>query len=75
MASVSLPHLVVGAGCLLVSLAARAVVVVTLSLYRNFGLSGLAGTWERGLRWWIPTVRIVAGVIALGFLMRGLGIL
>ncbi|MEK7379916.1 MAG: hypothetical protein AAB075_02770 [Gemmatimonadota bacterium] len=75
MASVSLPHLAVGTGCLLVSLAARAAVVLTLSLYRTLGLPGLAGTWERGLSWWIPTVRIVAGVLALGFLMRGLGIL
>lgn len=75
MASVSLPHLVVGAGCLLVSLAARAVVVVTLSLYRKLGLPGLAATWEWGLSWWVPTVRVVAGVLALGLLMRGLGIL
>ena len=75
MASVSLPHLAAGAGCLLVSLAARAVVVLTLSLYRTLGLPGLAGAWKRGLSWWIPAVRIISGVLALGFLIRGLGIL
>ena len=75
MVTASLPHLAVGAGCLLVLLAARAVVVLTLSLYRTLGLPGLAGAWERGLSWWIPAVRIISGVLALGFLVRGLGIL
>lgn len=71
----SLAQVVLGAACLLAALAARPLVTLNLLLYRKVGLSGLAVAWERRLGWWIRTVRVVAAVLALAFLILGFGVL
>jgi hypothetical protein len=74
MESVSLLYFALGLVFFLAAITAHPLVRLNLWFYRQFGLIRFADWWERRLAWWVPTVRAVCIVIAVAFVVVGLGI-
>ena len=45
---------------------ARPLYDMNLHLYRRYGWTELAETWERRQSWWLPTCRLICAAVAVG---------
>ena len=44
----------------------RPLYALNLRLYRKYGWSSLADTWERRQAWWLAVCRVICALIAIG---------